>query len=111
MIRCLSLAIIFVISRSFDECVYVYYVVQVRRRAGERGVLKNIVVAMEEHSDDEALLLHACTALTNLLHNSMENRSRWTLLIRHNCRRYCRQKIYCIVFFYNLLYPRIRVCK
>ena len=33
---------------------------------------------MQRHGDeDESVLLHACTALTNLMHNSLENRSRF----------------------------------
>ncbi len=36
-----------------------------------------IIAALEEHADDENVLLHACTALTNLLHNSLENRHRF----------------------------------
>ena len=37
-----------------------------------------ILYAMQRHGDeDESVLLHACTALTNLMHNSLENRSRF----------------------------------
>jgi hypothetical protein len=49
----------------------------IRRKCGERGLMKAIVNALEEHADDESLLLHACTLLTNLLHNSLENRHRF----------------------------------
>jgi hypothetical protein len=38
--------------------------------------MKAIVTALEEHANDESLLLHGCTLLTNLLHNSLENRHR-----------------------------------
>ena len=51
---------------------------QVRRSAGERGVVRMIAYAMQRHGDeDESVVLHACTALTNLMHNSLENRSRF----------------------------------
>ena len=48
-----------------------------RRKAGEKGVMKCITCALERHVDDETVLLHASTAITNLTHNSMENRSRY----------------------------------
>ncbi len=43
---------------------------------GERGGIQAIVKGMEVHEEDESLLLHACTALTNLLHNNTDNRKR-----------------------------------
>ena len=49
----------------------------VRRVSGERGVVRMVVYAIQRHGDeDESVLLHACTALTNLMHNSIENRAR-----------------------------------
>ena len=39
--------------------------------------MKCIIQAMELYSDDESLLLHCCTAITNLVHNSIDNRSRF----------------------------------
>ena len=48
-----------------------------RRRTGEKGVIRMVLAAMTKHNDgDESVLLHALTALTNLMHNSLENRSR-----------------------------------
>lgn len=47
-----------------------------RRKAGEQGVMGLITQALEEHAEDETVLLHTSTAITNLTHNSMENRSR-----------------------------------
>lgn len=50
-----------------------------RRKVGEkgqRGAVKLIIMALQQHFLDETVLLHATTALTNLTHNSMENRSR-----------------------------------
>ena len=49
----------------------------VRRRVGERGGLGKIVRAMDAHTDDETVQLHASTMLTNLMHNSSDNRSRF----------------------------------
>jgi hypothetical protein len=47
-----------------------------RRKAGEQGVMTAIVRALERHGDDETVMLHVSTAITNLTHNSLENRSR-----------------------------------
>lgn len=47
-----------------------------RRKAGEKGIMTAIARALERHSEDETVMLHASTAITNLTHNSMENRSR-----------------------------------
>ena len=47
-----------------------------RRKAGEKGVMQCVIDAMVNHAQDETVLLHSTTALTNLAHNSMENRSR-----------------------------------
>lgn len=51
----------------------------VRRRMGEQGIMKSLVAALENHKDDETVQLHICTAITNLTHNSFENRSRYGL--------------------------------
>lgn len=48
-----------------------------RRKSGERGIMTAITRALEKHADDETVLLHVFTAITNLTHNSMENRSRY----------------------------------
>ena len=48
-----------------------------RRRCGDKGIIRTIAVSMERHAEDETVLLHACTALTNLLYNSFENRTRY----------------------------------
>lgn len=48
-----------------------------RRRAGERGALTAIVAALTELADDEACVLHGLTAVTNLSHNSNDNRHRF----------------------------------
>jgi hypothetical protein len=48
----------------------------VRRQAGERGIIKKVVAAIDCHTGDEALLLHALTAVTNLTHNNVDNRFR-----------------------------------
>eukprot|EP01034_Spumella_vulgaris_P029191 gene29191-36201_t len=48
-----------------------------RRRAGEQGVMSCVIIALEKHAGDESVLLHTLTAVTNLTHNSMENRSRF----------------------------------
>lgn len=47
-----------------------------RRKAGEQGILTAIVRALELHGEDETVMLHVSTAITNLTHNSFENRSR-----------------------------------
>ena len=49
----------------------------VRRHCGESGSLKRIVIALETHSDDPSVVHHACTALTNLTHNNVDNRMRF----------------------------------
>ena len=49
----------------------------VRRRAGERGALVCIERALMSFGHDELVLLHALTALTNLSHNSPDNRHRF----------------------------------
>mmetsp|Transcript_37952 Transcript_37952/g.65546 ORF Transcript_37952/g.65546 Transcript_37952/m.65546 type:complete len:638 (-) Transcript_37952:139-2052(-) len=48
-----------------------------RRKAGERGIMTSVAAALENHSEDENVLLHVTTAITNLTHNSMENRMRF----------------------------------
>lgn len=48
-----------------------------RRRAGERGALAAIAAALSELADDEACVLHGLTAITNLSHNSNDNRHRF----------------------------------
>lgn len=51
---------------------------QIRRRTGEKGVIRLILSAISKHGEvEETLLLYALTALTNLMHNSLENRSRF----------------------------------
>ena len=47
-----------------------------RRKAGEKGIMASVTAALENHSEDETVLLHVSTAITNLTHNSMENRMR-----------------------------------
>jgi len=47
-----------------------------RRKAGEKGIMSSVTAALENHGDDETVLLHVSTAITNLTHNSMENRMR-----------------------------------
>eukprot|EP00603_Paraphysomonas_imperforata_P008089 CAMPEP_0114425158 /NCGR_PEP_ID=MMETSP0103-20121206/7086_1 /TAXON_ID=37642 ORGANISM="Paraphysomonas imperforata, Strain PA2" /NCGR_SAMPLE_ID=MMETSP0103 /ASSEMBLY_ACC=CAM_ASM_000201 /LENGTH=1121 /DNA_ID=CAMNT_0001593975 /DNA_START=46 /DNA_END=3411 /DNA_ORIENTATION=- len=49
----------------------------IRRYCGESGVMKRIVIALETHSDDPSVVHHACTALTNLTHNNVDNRMRF----------------------------------
>ena len=49
----------------------------IRRHCGERGLMKRIVIALETHSDDDSVVHHACTALTNLTHNNVDNRMRF----------------------------------
>ena len=51
-----------------------------RRKVGEKGIMKCITDALQLHPDDETVLLHVSTAITNLTHNSMENRSRFVEL-------------------------------
>jgi len=51
-----------------------------RRKVGERGVMNSIVAAFKNHLEDATVQLHVTTALTNLTHNSMENRSRFVEL-------------------------------
>lgn len=48
----------------------------IRRRMGERGIFKKIVAAIDNHMSEESVLLHALTAITNLTHNSIDNRFR-----------------------------------
>jgi hypothetical protein len=48
----------------------------VRRHCGEKGALRRVVIALQLHSHDEQVVLQACTALTNLCHNSHDNRGR-----------------------------------
>jgi hypothetical protein len=49
----------------------------VRRRVGERGGIALVLSAMDSHSDDETLQQHGFSAITNLAHNSIDNRSRF----------------------------------
>ena len=46
-------------------------------RLGEKGAVTCLIDAMKNHPDDESVQLHVCTTLTNLAHNSLENRSRF----------------------------------
>ena len=48
-----------------------------RRYLGEQGVIPIIIKTIENYEDDPVLQLHSCTTLTNLFHNSLENRSRY----------------------------------
>jgi hypothetical protein len=48
-----------------------------RRKSGEKGVMACLTNALSRHGDDETVMLHVSTALTNLTHNSFENRSRY----------------------------------
>ena len=48
-----------------------------RRSAGEKGIMNCIVSALELYSDDINVLTYACTAITNLTHNSIDNRARF----------------------------------
>ena len=48
-----------------------------RRKMGEKGVMQCLVNAMTVHGGDETVQLHVCTTITNLSHNSLENRSRF----------------------------------
>ena len=52
----------------------------VRRRVGERGGLALLLQAMDRFVSDDTLILHGFTALTNLTHNSIDNRSRFVEL-------------------------------
>jgi hypothetical protein len=52
---------------------------QVRRHCGEKGALRRVVISLQLHSHDEQVVLQACTALTNLCHNSHDNRGRSAL--------------------------------
>jgi hypothetical protein len=49
---------------------------KVRRRAGEEGAMLAVVSAMKMHSEDTAVLTQALAAVTNLTHNSLENKMR-----------------------------------
>ena len=51
----------------------------VRRQAGEKGIFQKIVAAVDNHMNDESVLMHALTAMTNLTHNSIDNRFRLIL--------------------------------
>jgi hypothetical protein len=48
-----------------------------RRKAGERDVMLYLSDALRNHPDDETVVLHASTAITNLTHGSKENLSRY----------------------------------
>lgn len=50
---------------------------KLRRRAGEEGIMALIVASMETFATDETVQLYAFTAVTNLTHNSFENRMRF----------------------------------
>lgn len=54
---------------------------KMRRYLGEMGTIGVVLTAMEkfnsDQQDDEVLQLHACTTLTNMFHNSLENRARF----------------------------------
>lgn len=60
-----------------------------RRKAGEKGVMTVIAKALEAHSEDETVLLHVSTAITNLTHNSMENRSRYSVFLWCTFQKQC----------------------
>jgi hypothetical protein len=49
-----------------------------RRKVGEKQIFLYFIKAMKEflHNADNTVLLHICTAVTNLTHGSHENRSR-----------------------------------
>jgi len=49
----------------------------VRRRVGERGVMQAISTALQAYCSEDLVVLHALTALTNLSHNSPDNRHRF----------------------------------
>ena len=50
----------------------------VRRRAGENGAMDMVIYAMEHYGiADEKVLLHCLTTITNLAHNSQDNRHRF----------------------------------
>ena len=50
----------------------------VRRRAGENGAMKWISIAIEKYGGaDEKVLQHCLTSVTNLAHNSQDNRHRF----------------------------------
>jgi hypothetical protein len=49
----------------------------VRRRVGERGVMQAIAAALKDFFAEDLVVLHALTALTNLSHNSPDNRHRF----------------------------------
>lgn len=45
---------------------------------GEKGIIKQLVATLNGAlCEDETVQLHVCTAITNLAHNSLENRSRF----------------------------------
>jgi hypothetical protein len=52
------------------------YSLQMRRHAGEKGAVKKVAIAMKNLVAEENTMLHACSALTNLCHNSVDNRGR-----------------------------------
>ncbi|CAE7564562.1 aarA, partial [Symbiodinium microadriaticum] len=49
----------------------------IRRHCGEKGCMRRVAIAMQNHSADGSVVIHACTALTNLAHNNADNRARY----------------------------------
>lgn len=47
-----------------------------RRKAGEKGVMSYLCDTLRNHVNDDTVMLHVSTAITNLTHGSKENRSR-----------------------------------
>ena len=45
------------------------------RIGGNKGIFI-IIRAMEGHLEDENVILHSCTTLTNIFHNNIDNRLR-----------------------------------
>jgi hypothetical protein len=39
--------------------------------------MRRIAIALQIHAEDESVVMHACTALTNLAHNNSDNRARF----------------------------------
>lgn len=49
-----------------------------KRHCGEKDAIARILQGMAAHISDESVQQYGCTALTNLCHNSRDNRSRFT---------------------------------
>lgn len=39
--------------------------------------MRRVAIALQIHAEDESVVLHGCTALTNLTHNNADNRARF----------------------------------